>query len=700
MMDDLEFTRMKMGVLEKELVNERNRKEFYQEFRKYMCRMLQKHQKTEDGFPLPLGSQVREPLAEPSVRPVLSPYPDDPFVVTRDAAIATAAIATSGIDDDDDETAPIDSQPYEPRGSLRDTRTMTPRKNTRGNPPPPLTQDTVNRMIQESVEAAIWAEREREIKMKQIMLEDLTLLQLLENVLLNIKREVTSSEPTTLNKAVRMAHTLMEQKVKAITEREADNKKRKWENFQVGSSSGGGNSNSNRNNNNYPSNRNYNNNRNNSQNQYRNPNRNHQNNQRQGNVRVMTNVGNQNTNEAGKNVKCNKCGMQHYGNYPIQCHTKANCHARNNPGRSRARRQAYALRDGDQNLGPNVVTVSCIKVKKYVDRGSSLFVAQVIEKEPIERRLEDVLVICKFPDVFLEDLPGLPPPRQVEFKIECVPRATHVARAPYRLAPLKMKELAKIDDLFDQLQGSSVYSKIDLRSGYHQLRVREKDILITAFRTRYGHFEFQGVHVDPAKVEAIKSWTASKSPTEVRQFLGLAGYYRSAPILALPKGSKDFFVHCDALLKGYGAMLMQRDKRHYLYGVKCIVFTNHKILQYILDQKELNMRKRRWIELLSDYDFGIRYHPGTANVVANALSRKEKEKPLRVRYLVLTDHKDLMQQILDAQVESLKEGNVQKEDLGRMQKQIFEIRTNGIRYDDKCIWLPLHGGLMDLIMHE
>nr|GEV42834.1 putative reverse transcriptase domain-containing protein [Tanacetum cinerariifolium] len=112
------------------------------------------------------------------------------------------------------------------------------------------------------------------------------------------------------------------------------------------------------------------------------------------------------------------------------------------------------------------------------------------------------------------------------------------------------------------------------------------------------------------------------------------------------------------------------------------------------------MRQRRWIELLSDYDCEIRYHPGKANVVADALSRKEREKPLRVRSLVLTDHKDLMQQILEVQVESLKEGNVQKEDLGRMQKQIFKIRSNGIRYHDKRIWLPLHGGLRDLIMHE
>ncbi|GKF09841.1 putative reverse transcriptase domain-containing protein, partial [Tanacetum coccineum] len=192
-------------------------------------------------------------------------------------------------------------------------------------------------------------------------------------------------------------------------------------------------------------------------------------------------------------------------------------------------------------------------------------------------------------------------------------------------------------------------------------------------------------------------------------------------------------VYCDASLKGYGAVLMQREKviayasrqlrtheenymthdlelgavvfalrlwRHYLYGVKCTVFTDHKSLQYILDQKELNMRQRRWIELLSDYDCEIHYHPRKANVVADALSRKEREKPLRVRSLMLTDHKGLMQQILEAQVESLKERNVKKENIGRMQKQIFKICTNEIRYHDKRIWLPFHRGLRDLIMHE
>ncbi|GJV38231.1 putative reverse transcriptase domain-containing protein [Tanacetum coccineum] len=218
----------------------------------------------------------------------------------------------------------------------------------------------------------------------------------------NIKGEVTSSEPTTLNKAVRMAHTLMEQKVKARAEREADNKKRKWENFQGGSSSGGGNNNSNRNNNNYSSNQ-------------------AGKGEDKGNVRAMTNVGNQNTNEAGQNVKCNKCGMQHYGNCPIKCnkcgkigHKARECWSKvvatENPGGSGARGQAYALRDGDQNLGPNVVTGGVVHESQEVCGSWELFVAQVVEKKQAERRLEDVPVICELSNVFPEDLPGLPPP--------------------------------------------------------------------------------------------------------------------------------------------------------------------------------------------------------------------------------------------------------------------------------------------------
>ncbi|GJW24003.1 putative reverse transcriptase domain-containing protein [Tanacetum coccineum] len=233
-----------------------------------------------------------------------------------------------------------------------------------------------------------------------------------------------------------------------------------------------------------------------------------------------------------------------------------------------------------------------------------------------------------------------------------------------------------------------------------------------------GHvIDSEGIHVDPAKIKSIKDWVSPKSPTEIRQFLGLAGYYRKfiewfskiaklmtkltqkkvkfewgdkqeaafqllkqklciASILALPKESEDFIAYYDASKKGLGAVLMQREKvidyalrqlkiheknytthdlelgvvvfalkiwRHYLYGTKCTVFTDHKSLQHILNQKELNMRQRRWLELLSDYDCEIRYHPGKANVVVDALSRKERDQPLRVRALVL-GFIDLMRQ--------------------------------------------------------
>ncbi|GJV24853.1 putative reverse transcriptase domain-containing protein [Tanacetum coccineum] len=173
----------------------------------------------------------------------------------------------------------------------------------------------------------------------------------------------------------------------------------------------------------------------------------------------------------------------------------------------------------------------------------------------------------------------------------------------------------------------------------------------------------------------------------------------SAPILALPEGSENFVVYCDASHKGLGAVLMQKEKviayasrqlkvheknytihdlelgavvfalkmwRHYLYGTKCVVFTDHKSLQHILDQKELNMRQRRWLELLSDYDCEIRYHPGKANVVADALSRKERSKPLRVRALVMTIGLNLPKQILGAQSEARKEENFINEDLHGM----------------------------------
>ncbi|GJZ42470.1 putative reverse transcriptase domain-containing protein [Tanacetum coccineum] len=298
--------------------------------------------------------------------------------------------------------------------------------------------------------------------------------------------------------------------------------------------------------------------------------------------------------------------------------------------------------------------------------------------------------------LFPEDLLGIPPTRQVEFQINLIPGAAPIARTPYRLAPSKMKELSdqlkeligkgfirpssspwgasvlfvkkkdksfqmcidyrelnkltvkncyplpRIDDLFDQLQGSSVYSKIDLRSGYHQLRVRKEDILKTSFRTRYGYYEFkvqllghmidsQGIHVDPAKIKSIKDWASPKTTTEIRQFLGLTGLgdvlMQREKVIAyasrqLKIHEKNYTTH--DLELGAVVFALKKIWRHYLYGIKCTVFTNHKSLQHILDQKELNMRQRRWLELLSDYDCEIRYHLGKANILE---AQTEARKP-------------------------------------------------------------------------
>ncbi|GJT64013.1 putative reverse transcriptase domain-containing protein [Tanacetum coccineum] len=206
----------------------------------------------------------------------------------------------------------------------------------------------------------------------------------------------------------------------------------------------------------------------------------------------------------------------------------------------------------------------------------------------------------------------------------------------------------------------------------------------------------------------------------------------SAPILALPEGSENFVVYCNASHKGLGAVLMQKEKviayascqlkihkknytthdlelgvvvialkmwRHYLYGTKCVVFTDLKSLQHILDQKELNMRQRRWLELLSDYDCEIRYHLGKANVVADALSRKERIKPLRVRALVMTIGLNLPVQILNAQVEARKEKNYGTKDLGGMIKKL-EPRADGTLCLKNKSWIPIFGDLRTLIMHE
>ncbi|GKB89085.1 reverse transcriptase domain-containing protein [Tanacetum coccineum] len=530
-----------------------------------------------------------------------------------------------------------------------------------------------------------------------------------------------------------------------------------------------------------------------------------------------------------------------------------------------------------------------------------------------EPKLSDISVVRDFIEVFPEDLSGLLPQRQVEFRIDLVPGATPVAKSPYRLAPSEMQELSAqlqelqdkgfirpshspwgapvlfvkkkdgalhmcidyrelnkltiknhyplpiIDDIFNHLQGARYFSKIDLRSGYHQFRVHEDDIPKTAFRTRYGHFEFtvmpfgltnaptvfmdlmnrvckpyldkfviifiddilvyskskdehevhlrlvlellkkeelyakfskcefwlqevqflghvvnqNGIHVDPSKIEAVKNWKAPTTPFEIRSFLGLAGYYRrfianfskiakpltsltqknkkyewgveqeeafqtlkdnlcNAPILSLPDGIEDFIVYCDASNQGLGCVLMQRGKviayasrqlkiheknytthdlelgavvfalktwRHYLYGTKSVIYTDHKSLQHIFDQKELNMRQRRWIELFSDYECEIRYHPGKANVVADALSRKERVKPRRVRAMAMTIQSGIRGMILAAQGEAFKQENILAERLHGLDQQM-ERREDGSLYFLDRIWVPLVGGVRTIIMDE
>ncbi|GKE22819.1 putative reverse transcriptase domain-containing protein, partial [Tanacetum coccineum] len=415
--------------------------------------------------------------------------------------------------------------------------------------------------------------------------------------------------------------------------------------------------------------------------------------------------------------------------------------------------------------------ISCTKTQKYLLKGCLIFLAHVTTKKAEdklkEKRLEDVPIVQDFPEVFPEDLPAWGAPVLFVKKKDGSFQMCINYRELNKLMVKNRYPLPRINDLFDQLQGSSVYSKIDLRFGYHQLRVHEEDIPKNAFRTRYGHYEFQAMPFGSTNAPAvfmdlmnrvykpyldkfvivfiddILIYSKSKQEHEDHlklilellkkeqlyakfskcefwipkvQFLGhiinsqgLASYYRrfiegfskiaNAPILALPEGSENFIVYCDASIKGLGAVLMQREKviayasqqlkihemnytthdmelgavvfalkiwRHYLYGTKCTIFTDHKSLQHILDQKELNMRQRRWLELLSDYDCEIRYHLGKANVVIDTLSRKERNQPLWVRALVMTISLDLPKQILEAQTEARKPENLKAKDVGGM----------------------------------
>ncbi|GKC63893.1 putative reverse transcriptase domain-containing protein [Tanacetum coccineum] len=662
---------------------------------------------------------VEEP-SEPPIHPAFAPRSDDPYVIARDAAI------TARDDDGDDTSALIDSQPSE-------------------IPTLPLIPHRFNELILLCPDSVLNEKKKIEAYIRGFPK--------------NVKGETTSSRPTTLNEAVRMAHTLTEQKLQAKAERVAESNKRKWEN-----------NNNNNNNNNYglchfgqcPSKCN--------------------NCRRMGHKtkdcrskNVATSV------NARPVINCYECGEGG--------HTRGKCPKRDD-------RQVLFDSGSDKSfmntsfshlIDIKPVTLNTSYEVELADgkvvstntvlKGCTLNLVDHlfdIDLMPIELGTFDVIVgidwlverdaviVCgkkevhvpyKNKTLVVKGDRGLPPPRQDEFRIELVPGAALVIRAPYHLAPSELKELSdqlkelsengficpslspwgalvlfvkkkdgsfrmcidyrelnkltvknryplpRIDHLFDQLQGSSVYSKIDLRSGYHQLRIREEDILITTFRTRYGHYEFQVMPFGLTNAPAVFMDLMNRV---CKPYLDKFVIVFIDEILIYSKNKEEHGEHLKIILK------LLRKERLYTKFSKCdfwlesVQFLRHvidnkgvhvdpakieairswstptKSLQYILDQKELNMRQRRWIELLSDYDCEFHYHPGKANVVADALSRKEREKPLRVRSLVMTVHTNLPERILNAQTKAMKEENVRAENLGRLIKPIFEIRSDGI----------------------
>nr|GEU86119.1 retrovirus-related Pol polyprotein from transposon 17.6 [Tanacetum cinerariifolium] len=315
--------------------------------------------------------------------------------------------------------------------------------------------------------------------------------------------------------------------------------------------------------------------------------------------------------------------------------------------------------DGGSKSKLNII--SCTKTHKYIQKGCQDYLAQVTSKKAEdkseEKRLKDVPIVREFSKVFPEDLVREEDISKTAFMTRYGHYEFQVMPFGLTNAPANRKEHeGHLNLILRLLKKEELYAKFS-KCEFWLSKVQFLDYVIDS----------KGIHIDPAKIESIEDWASPKTPTENRQFLGrscvqlLKQKLCNASILALPEESENFVVYCDAWHKGLGAVLMQKEKviayassqlkvseknytthglelgavvfalkmwRHYLYGTKCIVFTDHKSLQHILDQKELSMRQRRWLEQLSDYDCEIRYHPGKANIVADALSRKERIKPL------------------------------------------------------------------------
>ncbi|GJX35703.1 putative reverse transcriptase domain-containing protein [Tanacetum coccineum] len=592
---------------------------------------------------------------------------------------------------------------------------------------------------------------------------------------------------------------------------------------------------------------------------------------------------------------CNKCRLHHFGLCHLKCgkchrirHHETNCRARAPAA------NAYVMRTEDPQQNPNVVTGTFLINDHYAsilfDSGAektfvstaftpfidiapaALDTSYEVELEDGKLGSFDVIIGMDWLSnhqaeiVCFEKIVHIPKPSGVTLKIQgekpeidqktlsCIKTGERkiedipiIRDFPEKKdGALRMcidyRELNKltiknrylfliIDDLFDQLQGACYFSKIDILRGYHQLRVHEADILKTAFRTRYGHFEFtvmplgltnaplnfmdlinrvckpyldkfvivfiddiliyskskeehkvhlklilellkkeklhakfskcefwlqevqflwhvvnqDDIHMDPSKVELVKNWKTPESPTEIRSFLGLAGYYRrfienfskiAKPLTLLTQNNKKYewgdkqeeafrilkeklcnapvskvIAYASRQLKLHEKNYTNHDLelgavvfalkiwRHYLYGAKSVIYTDHRSLQYIFDQKELNMRQRKWIELLSDYDYEIRYYSGKAHVVADALSRKERLKPRRVLAMSMAIYYGLKKKILEAQGEASKDLKAPTEILKGLDAQFERKDDEGLYFMDR-IWIASVGDVRTLIMDK
>ncbi|GKD81577.1 putative reverse transcriptase domain-containing protein [Tanacetum coccineum] len=267
--------------------------------------------------------------------------------------------------------------------------------------------------------------------------------------------------------------------------------------------------------------------------------------------------------------------------------------------------------------------------------------------------------------VCAEKIVRLPPTRHVEFQINLIPGVAPVARAPYRLAPSEMKEL-----------------------------------------TRYGHYEFQVIPFGLTNASTVFMDLMNQGNKQEVAFQLLKQKLCSAPILALLEGSEDFIAYCDASIKGLGVVLMQRENViAYASRQLKIHKKNYMTHDLELEAVELNMRQCSWLELLNNYDYEIGYQPGKENIVADVLSRKERNKPLRVRALLITIGLNLPKQILEAQIEAQKPENIKNENVGRMiRKDIPKKKLEPCADGTLCLngrsWLPCYGDLRTMIMHE